>query len=109
MIIKCEAHAQGTNRRAIVSNRPGAALLPGPTYDEYTARGESENRNQELTRGLCADRLSDHRFLANFFRSIGTSRTAFRSIREPFSPAPAWTRKRCGPRASVIVPNVSRA
>lgn len=68
VIIKCEAHAQGTNRRAIVSNRPGAALLPGPAYDEYTVRGESENRNKELKRGLCADRLSDHRFLANFFR-----------------------------------------
>ena len=37
-------------------------------YDEYTERGESENRNKELKRGLCADRLSDHRFLANFFR-----------------------------------------
>ena len=68
VIIQCEAHAQGTNRRAIVSNRPGAALLPGPAYDEYTGRGESENRNKELKRGLCADRLSDHRFLANFFR-----------------------------------------
>jgi hypothetical protein len=68
VVIKCEAHAQGTNRRAIVTNRPGAALLPAATYDEYTARGESENRNKELKRGLCADRLSDHRFMANFFR-----------------------------------------
>lgn len=68
VIIKCEAHAQGTNRRAIVTNRPGASLLPPATYDEYTARGEGENRNKELKRGLCADRLSDHRFLANFFR-----------------------------------------
>lgn len=31
-------------------------------------RGESENRNKELKRELAADRLSDHRFLANFFR-----------------------------------------
>jgi len=68
VIIKCEAHAQGTNRRAIVTNRSGALLLPHATYDEYTARGEGENRNKELQRGLCADRLSDHRFLANFFR-----------------------------------------
>jgi len=68
VIIKCEAHAQGTNRRAVVTNRPGARLLPQATYDEYTARGEGENRNKELKRGLCADRLSDHRFLANFFR-----------------------------------------
>lgn len=68
VIVKCEAHAPGTNRRAIVTNRPGAALLPAAAYDEYAARGESENRNKELKRGLCADRLSDHRFLANFFR-----------------------------------------
>ena len=68
VIVKCEAHAQGTNRRAVVTNRPGAELLPEATYDEYTQRGESENRNKELKRGLCADRLSDHRFLANFFR-----------------------------------------
>jgi DDE family transposase len=68
VIVKCEAHAQGTNRRAIVTNRPGAALLPEATYDEYAERGESENRNKELKRGLCADRLSDHRFFANFFR-----------------------------------------
>lgn len=68
VVVKCEAHAQGTNRRAIVTNRAGAALLPAATYDEYAERGESENRNKELKRGLCADRLSDHRFLANFFR-----------------------------------------
>ena len=30
--------------------------------------GESENRNKELKREPAADRLSDHRFLANFFR-----------------------------------------
>lgn len=68
VIVKCEAHAVGTNRRAIVTNRPGASLLPQGTYDEYTQRGESENRNKELKDGLHADRLSDHRFVANFFR-----------------------------------------
>lgn len=68
VIIKCEAHAQGTNRRAVVTNRPGAEVLSQPVYDEYTERGESENRNKELKCGLCADRLSDHRFMANFFR-----------------------------------------
>ena len=31
-------------------------------------RGESENRNKELKVELHAGRLSDHRFLANFFR-----------------------------------------
>lgn len=69
-IVKCEAHAQGTNRRAVVTNRPGGPVLPGACYDEYAERGESENRNKELKRGLAADRLSDHRYLANFFRLL---------------------------------------
>jgi hypothetical protein len=68
VIIKAECHAQGTNRRAVVTNRPGAVLFPAATYDEYVQRGESENRNKELKVGMKADRLSDHRFLANFFR-----------------------------------------
>lgn len=68
MIIKVEAHAQGTNRRAVATNRPGARVLPAAAYDEYANRGESENRNKELKRGLCADRLSDHRYMANLFR-----------------------------------------
>ena len=67
-IIKCEAHAQGTNRRAVVTNRCGAHVLPAACYDEYSERGESENRNKELKCGLQADRLSDHRYLANLFR-----------------------------------------
>jgi len=68
VIAKAEAHAQGTNRRFIVSNRPGAPLLAEATYDEYAARGESENRNKEFKCDLAMDRLSDHRFVANSFR-----------------------------------------
>jgi hypothetical protein len=68
VVIKAEAHAQGPNRRAVVTNRPGCAVLPHAVYDEYAMRGESENRNRELKAELAADRLSDHRFLANFFR-----------------------------------------
>jgi hypothetical protein len=67
-IIKCEVNSQGTNRRAVVTTRPGAFVLPGATYDEYADRGESENRNKELKCGLQADRLSDHRYMANLFR-----------------------------------------
>jgi hypothetical protein len=67
-VIKCEAHAEGTNRRAVSTNRPGWSVNPQAVYDEYAARGESENRNKELKRELAADRTSDHRFLANFFR-----------------------------------------
>jgi hypothetical protein len=68
VVVKVEASAQGTNRRAVVTNRPGAFVLPGAAYDDYTDRGESENRNKELKRGLQADRLSDHRYMANLFR-----------------------------------------
>jgi hypothetical protein len=68
VVVKCEANAQGTNRRAVVTNRPGACVLPEAGYDEYSDRGESENRNKELKRGLEADRLSDHRYFANLFR-----------------------------------------
>ena len=68
VVVKCEAHAQGTNRRAIVTNRPGARVLPGAAYDEYAERGESENRNKELKCCLEIDRLSDHRVMANIFR-----------------------------------------
>jgi ABC-type amino acid transport substrate-binding protein len=68
VIAKAEAHAQGTNRRFVVSNRPGAELLAEAAYDEYAERGESENRHKEFKCDLAMDRLSDHRFVANYFR-----------------------------------------
>jgi DDE family transposase len=68
IIVKAEANAQGTNRRFIVTNRPGAVVVPEAAYDDYALRGESENRNKELKCGLSIDRTSDHRFMANFFR-----------------------------------------
>ena len=68
VVVKCEANAQGTNRRAVVTNRPGARTLPHGAYDEYSERGEGENRNKELKCELSADRLSDHRYMANCFR-----------------------------------------
>jgi len=68
VVIKVEANAQGLNRRAVVTNRPGCRVLPPAIYDEYAMRGESENRNKELKIERHAGRLSDHRFLANFFR-----------------------------------------
>ena len=67
-IVKCEVNAEGTNRRSVVTNRPGATLLPDAAYDDYVDRGESENRNKELKCGLSTDRLSDHRYMANLFR-----------------------------------------
>ena len=68
VVVKCEVNTQGTNRRAVITNRPGAFVLPGAAYDDYSDRGESENRNKELKCGLQADRLSDHRYMANLFR-----------------------------------------
>jgi hypothetical protein len=68
VVVKTEANACGTNRRFIVTNRRGAVQYPEAAYDEYIQRGESENRNKELKRGLAGDRLSDHRFVANYFR-----------------------------------------
>lgn len=68
VVVKCEAHAQGTNRRAVVTNRPGARVVPQGAYEDYTDRGESENRNKELKCELAAGRLSDHRYMANAFR-----------------------------------------
>jgi Transposase DDE domain group 1 len=68
VVIKAEANAEGINRRAVVTNRPGCQVLASAVYDEYVMRGESENRNKELKIFLHAGRLSDHRFMANFFR-----------------------------------------
>jgi hypothetical protein len=68
VVVKADAHEQGTNRRVVVTNRPGAFVLPGAAYDEYAERGENENRNKELKGSLAADRLCDHRFMANYFR-----------------------------------------
>jgi hypothetical protein len=68
VVVKCEANAQGTNRRAVVTNRRGARTVPAGAYDDYADRGESENRNKELKCELMGDRLSDHRYMANCFR-----------------------------------------
>jgi hypothetical protein len=68
VVAKAEANDRGTNRRFVVTNRPGAVVLPEPTYDEHAGRGESENRNKEFKCDLAMDRLSDHRFVANYFR-----------------------------------------
>ncbi len=68
VVVKCEVNQQGTNRRAVVSNRPGVKVCPRGVYDEYADRGESENRNKELKCEFQCDRLSDHRYMANLFR-----------------------------------------
>lgn len=109
VIVKAEANAQGTNRRFIVSNRPGASVCLEATYDEYTLRGESENRNKELKCGLGIDRLSDHRFMANLFRMY-LHATALNLLvrlrREIADPPPAPTRE--GPAETLSGPERKR-
>lgn len=72
VIAKAECHAGGTNLRFVVTNLPDvqAAQQGQTTYDDYVQRGESEHRMDELKNGLHADRLSCHRFMANFFRLL---------------------------------------
>ena len=68
IIAKAECMPEGTNRRFVVTNLPGAAQ---EIYDTlYVHRGDMENRIKELKRHLKADRLSCHRFLANQFRLL---------------------------------------
>jgi hypothetical protein len=68
VIAKAECNHLGTNLRFVVTNRPGAVIYPEACYDNHVQRGESENRNKELKNGLAGDRLSCHRFMANYFR-----------------------------------------
>jgi len=68
VIAKAECNRLGTNLRFVVTNRPGAAVLPEACYDNYVERGESENRHKELKNDFSGDRLSCHRFVANYFR-----------------------------------------
>jgi hypothetical protein len=106
-VAKAEANDRGTNRRFVVTNRPGAGVFPEPTYDEYAARGESENRNKEFKCDLAMDRLSDHRFVANYFRlylhaaAMNLLVRLRRFIAEPL-PAPA-------PPAETAAPATSQA
>jgi hypothetical protein len=68
VVAKAEANDRGTNRRFVVTSRPGAEVLPGPTFDEYAGRAESANRNREFKCDLAMHRPSDHRLVPNYFR-----------------------------------------
>lgn len=68
VIVKAEYQEKGSNTRFVVTNRAGVA--PEEIYDWYVERGEQENRIKELKNDLKGDRLSCHRFMANFFRLL---------------------------------------
>lgn len=80
VVAKAECHAVGTNLRFIVTTRLNSPKsntdnVYSPDdgqreYDHYVQRGESEQRMDELKNGLAMDRLSCHRFMANFFRLL---------------------------------------
>ena len=65
MVYKAEALAAGPNTRFVVTTRPDPPLA---LYDFDVARGEPELWIKDLKRACFADRLSDHRFVANRFR-----------------------------------------
>jgi hypothetical protein len=67
VVYKAEALAAGPNTRFVVTTRTDAPLA---LYDYYVARGEPENWIKDFKRGCFADRLSDHRFVANQFRLV---------------------------------------
>lgn len=72
VIAKAECHDGGTNLRFVVTNLPNVTTSADGEreYDDYVQRGESEQRMDELKNGLHMDRLSCHRFMANFFRLL---------------------------------------
>ncbi len=67
VVYKAEALAKGPNTRFVVTTRTEAPLA---LYDWYVDRGEPELWIKDLKRACYADRLSDHRFLANQFRLL---------------------------------------
>ena len=62
VVAKAEANDRGTNRRFVVTSRPGAVVLPGPAYDEYAARGESDIAHPHYTSSArwCSDPNPDY-------------------------------------------------
>ena len=71
VIAKAECHSPGTNVRFAVTNLwVGSDGHAQQRYDDYVQRGTSEQRNDELKNGLSMDRLSCHRFMANFWRLL---------------------------------------
>jgi len=71
VIAKAECQTAGTNLRFVVTNLPvNSDADARRVYDDYIQRGTSEQRFDELKNGLHADRLSCHRFVANFWRLL---------------------------------------
>jgi hypothetical protein len=67
VIVKAEVLPKGENPRFVLTNIDGD---PEYLYEEYTDRGDVENRIKELKDDLFSGRTSCHSFLANQFRLI---------------------------------------
>lgn len=71
MVAKAECGPEGANLRFMVTSlKVRGRRRAEEAYDAYVRRGESEQRNDELKNGLSGDRLSCHRFCANFLRLL---------------------------------------
>lgn len=67
VVYKAEALPKGPNTRFVVTTRTDAPL---DLYNWYVRRGEPELWIKDFKRACLADRLSDHRFVANQFRLL---------------------------------------
>ena len=74
---KAEVTWRGPNPRFVITSINGFA--PEDLYRAYCERGQAENHLKDLKRALKADRLSCHRFAANFFRLL-LHATAYRLL-----------------------------
>lgn len=68
ILAKAEVSWRGPNPRFLVTSIEQFA--PEDLYRAYCERGQAENSLKDLKRALQADRLSCHRFAANFFRLL---------------------------------------
>lgn len=69
VVAKAECGIEGTNLRFMVTSATIRNTVEAEAaYDFYAQRGASEHRFDELKNGLAGDRLSCHRFKANFLR-----------------------------------------
>jgi hypothetical protein len=68
VIGKAEHMSYGPNPRFVITSIEG--FRAEAIYRAYCERGQAENFIKDLKNGLRADRLSCHRFAANFFRLL---------------------------------------
>jgi hypothetical protein len=67
VVYKVEVLGKGPNTRFVVTDRREPPL---DLYDYYVDRGQCENYIKDFKNALAADRLSDHRFFANYGRLL---------------------------------------